>query len=297
MSDLAPQGPMKIGRELFGEALKNFNKDRFVLLFPLMAFGANALAFGSIAVSVILTIPIWASLGDNAGIYATILGVLMTVFAAFTHVLVQAAVMAAANQRYSGQTPTFASAMKVVGQKLGPLTLFGLLEATVGLILRALRDNLKGVGNFISFIGGLAWAVASYFAIPAILFEAQGPIGAIKRSTEIIKVTWGSALRVNVVAGVAFILGWILAIGGIFGGIFIAVGDASNLSNTSMIAGFSLAGVALIFAFALSLVQSSVMAYACVALYRFAVGQPLPEFNSGLMANAFRLKKQKSFGF
>lgn len=293
MSEVNPMGPSKIGRALFAEALKNFNKDRFVLLFPLLAFVINAMAFGGIVVFVILTIPVWVSMGDNSAIYVTVLAVIMAIIASFTHVIVQASVMAAANQRYSGQTPTFSSASKEVGERIGSLSLFGLMEATVGMILRAIRDNLKGVGSLISFIGGLAWAVASYFAIPAILFEGLGPIDAVRRSTEIIKTKWGSALRVNLFAGIAFLLAWIVAVGGIFGGFYIALGDPNNYSQASLVTGFSISGLAILLAFAIGLVQSSVMSYACVAIYRYALGQPLPGFDSSLMANAFKLKKQK----
>ncbi len=293
MSEVNSMGPSKIGRALFAEALKNFNKDRFVLLFPFLAFVFNAMAFGGIVIFVVLTIPIWVTMGDNSAIYVTVLAVLMTIFAAFTHVIVQASVMAAANQRYSGQTPTFSSAMKEVGQRLGTLSLFGLLEATVGMVLRAIRDNLKGAGSLISFIGGLAWAVASYFAIPAILFEGLGPINAVRRSSEIIKTKWGSALRVNLFAGIAFLLAWIIAVGGIFGGFYIALGDPNSYSEASLITGFSISGVTILLAFAIGLVQSSVMSYACVAIYRYAVGKPLAGFDSSLMTNAFKLKKQK----
>ena len=296
MANEKPMGPTRIGRALFSESFKNFSKDRFVMLFPLFAFVANIVVFAAIVVSLVVTVPGWYSIEEGNPIFAVVLAVVMTVFAAFTHVLVQASVMAAANQRYSGQTPTFASALGVVGQKLGRLTLFALVEASVGMILRTLRDNLKGAGGLISFIGGMAWAVASYFAIPAILFEGLGPIQAIRRSTEIIKSKWGSAVRVNLFAGVIFLFAWILTVGGIFGGVYIAVGDFGAITDATLAAGLSITAVSLVVAFALGLIQSSVTSYACVALYRYAVDKPLPEFDSTLMDGAFRIKKQKYAG-
>lgn len=290
MSDVTPTRPSKIGRALFSSALKNFNKDRFVLLFPLLAFVSNIIMFGALSLAIFLAEPFWTSESELRPVAGFALAVVVSLIVSFTHVLVQGAVMSAANQRYSGMEPTFASAFKEASEKIGPLALFSLVEATVGMILRAIRDNLKGVGNFISFIGGLAWAVASYFAIPAILFEGLGPIVAVRRSSDIIKTTWGSALRVNVVAGVLFVFAWILAIGGIVGGLYLAIGDPYNYQLST---GFTLIGLSLVFSFGLALVQGSVMSYACVALYRYATGKPMPEFDANLMATAFKLKKQK----
>jgi hypothetical protein len=290
MSDLTPTRPSKIGRALFSSALKNFNKDRFVLLFPVLALIANVCLVGSIAVAIFFSEPFWVSDSQLRPFAGLALAVALSVIVSFTHVLFQACVMCAANQRYSGFEPTFASAFKEASEKIGPLSVFSLVEATVGMILRAIRDNLKVVGNFLSFIGGLAWAVASYFAIPAILFEGLGPIAAVRRSADIIKTTWGSALRVNVVAGVLFVFAWILAIGGVVGGLFLAIGDPYNYQPT---AGFTVIGLSIVFAFALALVQGSVMSYACVALYRYATGKPMPEFDANLMAAAFKLKREK----
>ena len=290
MTDLAPTRPRKIGRALFSSALKNFNKDRFVLLFPLLAFISNLIMFGALAVAGFLSQAFWASDSELRPAAGFALAVVSSVIVSFTNVLVQGAVMAAANQRYSGMEPTFASSFKEASEKIGPLALFSLVEATVGMILRGIRDNLKGVGNFISFIGGLAWAVASYFAIPAILFEGLGPIAAVRRSADIIKTTWGSALRVNVVAGVLFVFAWILAIGGIVGGLYLAIGDPYNYQLST---GFTVIGLSLVFSFGLALVQGSVMSYACVALYRYATGKPMPEFDANLMTTAFKLKREK----
>ncbi|MEY4451824.1 MAG: hypothetical protein RLZZ380_945 [Actinomycetota bacterium] len=291
MTDVTPTRPTKIGRALFSSALKNFNKDRFVLLFPVLALIANVIVFGTLGSAVFLTETFWVSDNELRPLGAFAFAVAIGVIVSFTHVLFQACVMCAANQRYSGFEPTFASSFKEASEKIGPLSLFSLVEATVGMILRAIRDNLKGVGNFLSFIGGLAWAVASYFAIPSILFEGLGPIAAVRRSADIIKTTWGSALRVNVVAGVLFVFAWILAIGGVVGGMFLAIGDPYNYQP---IAGFTVIGISLVFAFALALVQGSVMSYACVALYRYATGKPMPEFDANLMAAAFKLKREKT---
>ena len=290
MSDVTPTRPSKIGRALFSSALKNFNKDRFVLLFPLLAFVSNIIMFGALSLTIFLAEPFWTSESELRPVAGFALAVVVSLIVSFTHVLVQGSVMAAANQRYSGMEPTFASAFKEASEKIGPLALFSLVEATVGMILRAIRDNLKGVGNFISFIGGLAWAVASYFAIPAILFEGLGPIAAVRRSADIIKTTWGSALRVNVVAGVLFVFAWILAIGGIVGGVYLAIGDPYNYQLST---GFTVIGLSLVFSFGLALVQGSVMSYACVALYRYATGKPIPKFDANLMATAFKLKREK----
>jgi len=287
--------PAKIGRAIFSSALKNVNKDRFVLLYPMIGFVATTGFAALLLIPIVSTFPIWVNDDNLMGIEMIAFVILTSVFGGFTHVLAQAGVMASANLRYSGQTPTFTSSSKEAKANLKNLALFGLLEASVGLVLRALRDNLKAAGDLLSFIGGFAWAVASYFAIPAILFEGLGPIASIRRSTEIIKAKWGSALRVNLFANFAFIVAIFIAFGVLMSGMYLFASAATGtLAEMFLGIWVVLGGLALLWL--VILVQSTVMSYACVALYRYAQNQTSDGFDATLLPNAFKLKQQKFVG-
>ena len=72
------------------------------------------------------------------------------------------------------------------------------VAATIGLILNALQSFLKDKLGFIgALLGGLAetaWAVVTYFVVPVVVVDGVGPIEAVKRSSAILRRTWGEAI-------------------------------------------------------------------------------------------------------
>ena len=263
--------------------------DSQVMVIPVLAIAVD-LAFAVLAlVAWIFLIPVMVVQNATNQVDAA-LGVIIAVLFAITHVISQAAVMFAANERFEGRNPTVGGSLAKAFSKFGPLALFGLLEATVGLILRYIADNLKGVGNLIRMIFGLAWSVSTYFAIPYMIFENQGPIGSIGQSVNLIKAKWGDVLRGNVVASAAFVLAWLLAFGGFIGGILMVLNTCNDAGCTIEWNGPSLIGVSVLAFVLIGLASASVMAYVKVALYRFASNKPLPGFDSELLQNGFRTK-------
>ena len=91
--------------------------------------------------------------------------------------------------------------IKAAFSHLGKLLQWSLLTATIGLILSMLESQAREKGGIIGMIGkfavsllGLAWAIVSTFVVPAIVLKNQGPIDALKSSTQAIKKTWGESL-------------------------------------------------------------------------------------------------------
>ncbi|OGF46276.1 MAG: hypothetical protein A2536_05155 [Candidatus Firestonebacteria bacterium RIFOXYD2_FULL_39_29] len=66
---------------------------------------------------------------------------------------------------------------------------------TVLMTIEAYAEKLpfigRWIGRAISFLGGLAWAIGTYFVIPVLVNEDIGIIDSVKRSAELIKRTWG----------------------------------------------------------------------------------------------------------
>ena len=280
----------KVGRAIFKEAFKTLQKDPKIMTIPLIAVGLD-LAYSLVAgIAWLLLIP-FMDIQNATNAVNVALGISLAVLFAITHVVSQAAVMFAANERFEGRAPSVGASFGAAMKKFGPLALFGLLEATVGLVLRYIADNIKVLGDVLRFIGGLAWAISTYFAIPFILFGGQAPFAAIGLSAKLIKAKWGDVMRGNVVASAIFILAWLVAFGAFVGGIaltFSSCGDTScniNWSGPSVIA---LSIVVMLFT---GLASSTVMSYVKIALYRFATDKPLPEFDAQLLADGFRIKK------
>ena len=297
MSNLQlPFGRMKLGSALFKSALTVLSQDKKIIWVPVLGGLVTMAIVTTLGSAMVATL--WFTPSDLSVIVGFAFAVLIAVLAAFVHVFTQATVMAAANQRFEGQAPTVGTGLGQAKTQFGNLTKFALLEATVGTILRAVRENLQMLGNFISFAGGLAWAVSSYFALPVILFEGLGPIASVKRSVSIIKEKWGSALRLNLFAGAAFLLIWLALFGGFFASLAaLVLQSESDFQDVPMLVA-SISGMvgSVVLMIGIAFVQQTVMSYACVALYRYAVGKSVPGFDPQLMQSAFRLKKQKFTG-
>ncbi|MEQ9413011.1 MAG: DUF6159 family protein, partial [Cyclobacteriaceae bacterium] len=103
--------------------------------------------------------------------------------------------------RFEGGNATFGESMRFAFTKLGLIFKWSLLSATVGLLLKIL-DNLasrlgKGgqiVASILIGLLGMAWSIVSIFVVPVLVYEGLGPIDAVKKSTQVIKKTWGESL-------------------------------------------------------------------------------------------------------
>jgi Family of unknown function (DUF6159) len=80
--------------------------------------------------------------------------------------------------------------------KLGSIAMWALLGATVGTALKLLEERLGWLGQLVIRLIGLVWAVATIFAVPVIICNADSlnPITNLKKSAGIIKRTWGESL-------------------------------------------------------------------------------------------------------
>jgi hypothetical protein len=74
--------------------------------------------------------------------------------------------------------------------------LWSLLAGLVGLIIQKLEERLSFIGRLVVGWIGLAWSVASIFAIPILVRESSlsNPFDVLRRSSETIKATWGEML-------------------------------------------------------------------------------------------------------
>ncbi len=85
----------------------------------------------------------------------------------------------------------------VVMKRIVPLTIWGLLSISVGMVITFL-EMIFSFLQILSVIFGLAygvtWSVATFFMVPVILFEGLKPTKAIGRSARIARDHWGTGL-------------------------------------------------------------------------------------------------------
>ncbi len=81
-------------------------------------------------------------------------------------------------------------------QRWKSVLLWSLMAGTVGLLIRALEERLSFLGRFVAGMIGLAWSVASIFAIPILVRDTaiNNPFQVLTKSARTIKATWGEML-------------------------------------------------------------------------------------------------------
>jgi hypothetical protein len=202
---------------IFRQSLTVLRQDKEILIFPLLSgiFTIIAMAgfvFGGVVTGFFQRI---AESGDRS-LQANVLGyaaLFVWYFVSWFIVLFfNVAVVACARIRLEGGDPTTADGFRAARENLKAILVWALISATVGLILRMIAERSKLIGQLIAKFLGAAWAIATYFVVPVMIFEKRGPKESMASSTQLISRTWGESLVAG--AGVGIIV-MLLGIGGL----------------------------------------------------------------------------------
>lgn len=195
------------------------------------------------------------------------------------------ALVGAALIRLRGGKPTLRDGFQLALNHVGPIFGYAVIASTVGMVLRSLSERSGLLGRIVVGLIGMAWTVASYLVVPVLVTENVGPIEAVKRSTELLKRTWGEQIVGNAGISLAFSLIALLVIVGFVPLLVIAI---SIQSVALMIA------IAVLFVLALTtlcLIQSALTGIYVAAVYLFAAdGFVGDTFQADHIRDAFRTK-------
>jgi hypothetical protein len=260
--------------------------DKELMIFPLVSAIAVMIVMATFAVPMFL-----AGIFDGTFVNGGSIPFLGIIFG-FAFYVVQymvifycnSALMGAALIRLEGGQPTIGDGFRIANQHLGAIFGYALLSATVGIILRQIAQ--RGIlGRIIATMFGLGWNIATFLAVPVLITEGIGPIEAVKRSTHLLKKTWGEQLVGNLGIGAAFgVLTFMVVL--LFAGALIA---AISTQVPALIVGVVVLGVVAFVT--LSLVGSTLSAIYRAAVYRYATtGDAGGVFDAELVSGAFRAK-------
>ena len=249
--------------------------DRELVAIPVIAGIASLVVFAVVAV------PGVALLADDDAINwaAWIVLAIAALLATWVSAIGQAAVVSGAGQRMDGADPTLGSAFAGARSRTGRLLEWAVLATVVAIVLDVIRDRLGLFGNIISSLGNMAFSVLSFLALPVIVFEDVGAIDGFKRSSQLLRGTWGEQLSFTFGLG---IIGFLVALPGIA----LAVGFAATGIVALQVIGVGL-GVAWVIA--VMAVTSALSAVFKTALYRYASQAPVDvAFDTADLSGAFR---------
>ncbi len=279
--------------------------DKELVVFPIISF------FGVLLVTIAFAIPLFASgfLSSSAregSTAATGFGIVQILILFLFYVVMytviifsQSALIGAASIRLNGGDPTLSDGFRIAQEHLSTILGYAIICATVGVILNMLsnaaRSNRSIAGRIIAELVisaiGFAWNVATFLAVPVLVLENVGPIDAVKRSTALLKKTWGEQLAANFSMGAIFGLAILAVI--LVGVLLIAVFGSMNAGALVVLTVI----VMVVAVLTLMLFSSALGGIYQAALYRYAMtGGTDDNFTPDMVQGAFK-SKSKVGGF
>ena len=138
---------------------------------------------------------------------------------------------------------------------------------------KIIESRSEKVGEFVSGLLGMAWSIVTYLVVPVLVVERAGPIEALKRSTALLKKTWGEALAAHISTGLIFFVVFLVAI--IPSVIMTALAAACFAGGQVILGGLAMAA-AVVVVILISLVSSALSTILLAAIYVYAAEGTVP---------------------
>lgn len=265
-------------------------QDKELMLLPLISGIASLLIAASFLVPVLLSAKGTDAYGGSTfdlGPIQYVLLFVMYVVLAYVTIFFKTALLCGADERMRGGNPTLSSALGGAGKRAGAILPWAVVSATVSVVLRGIEQRSGLLGRIVVGLVGMAWAVVTFLVLPVLVFEGVGVGDAIKRSTAMLKRTWGENLIVNGGIGLFSMLLLLPAFA------LVVIGAASG-SAAAIVATIAIAVVWFVAVTCWSNAMSSVFQ---VALYRYATdGQAPVAFAQAGLDTAFTTKGSRRGG-
>ncbi|MFB6107621.1 MAG: DUF6159 family protein [Haloplanus sp.] len=127
-----------------------------------------------------------------------------------------AALMYCSRQAFRGETPRIGAGLRAAARNVGPLLVWSLVAAIVGVVIRVLEGNDSMLSEIAAAAFSVAWSVMTFFVVPVLVFEDVGAIEMFSRSKDAVVETWGESMgAVGGVALVTIALGVVGAVPGV----------------------------------------------------------------------------------
>ncbi|MDP4150965.1 MAG: DUF6159 family protein [Bacteroidota bacterium] len=266
---------MSNGWKIFLDSFAVLKENRQLILFPILS-GLSMILVVSSFVLIMLGAADWDWEGvrDQGTVANYALVFVYYLVNYFIITFFNTALVHCTHLYYSGQKPTLGDGIRFSMSRIGVILSWALFAATVGTILRAISDRLGWLGKLIIGLIGLAWNIATFFVVPVIAYENLGPVGAFKRSTQLMKEKWGESLGATFSFGFIYLVAWI------------------GLGLLAAVIGMVIHPIAGIFVFLVGVLSTmAVMSAARMifisAVYHNIQGNPVKHFNQELADNLF----------
>jgi uncharacterized protein (DUF697 family) len=196
------------------------------------------------------------------------------------------ALVACVMNRFNGGDSSAKAGLRLATSRLPRIFAWALVNATVGVLLNALKERVGWLARF--FLGGveLMWNVATFFVVPVLVVEDVGPIDAVKRSVDVLRKTWGESLVAQFGSSIVLALAAVFSVVGgvVIGVVGMMVTDSPVPLVISILIGFILACL-------VALISSTLRIIMIAACYRYAsTGESPSGFDPAMLQSMFKSK-------
>jgi hypothetical protein len=282
---------ISFGWQLVVQSFRVLREDKRLIVFPLLSGISCMVVLASFAA------PLWGTPQAQAIFnqrhlpkdpLAYVLLFLFYFANYFVIVFFNSALVACAIGRFRGNSPTVGDGLRVAVARLPQIVAWALLSATIGLILKVIESFSERFGEVVLGLLGMAWSIVTYLVVPVLVMEKANPIEAVKRSTSLVKKTWGEALTAHCSTGLVFAVVGLVALIPLAALVCLA---AVALGNGQVILGGVAIAAIVILVTSISLVSSALSTILLASLYLYAAEGTVPgQFDADLLEGAFQTK-------
>jgi hypothetical protein len=280
-----------VGWDLVVQSFRVLRDDKRLIVFPLLSSIACLLVLASFAIPLWGTPEVKAILHDRHMPNGSVSWIVLFLFYFanyFVIVFFNSALVACAIGRFRGNSPTVGDGLRVAVARIPQIVAWALVSATIGMILKMIESSSEKAGQFVSGLLGMAWTIVTFFVVPVLVMEKANPVDAVKRSTSLLKKTWGESLSAHCGSGIIFLIVFLIALIPI-----IILGFAATAAMTAgqpILAGLAITAL-VILVIAISLVSATLDTIVLAALYLYAAEGTVPgAFDTELLEGAFETK-------
>jgi Family of unknown function (DUF6159) len=261
------------GKPLVQSAYQLLRQDKSMVVLLFAGGVCSALAFGLVVVPA--SVVHGAVLTERDGFVGLAVYAVALLLSTFVSTLFMGAVVAAAMIRADGGDPGISSAMAVAWSRRSPLLAWAAMSTVVGIAMRVL-ERFGAAAVVVRLFAGVAWAVATMFAVPVIMAEGTMPVQTVRRSAQILTSRFGTNVRATFRLGFQWtmaMLGALLVVG--VGVALVAAGNRAGGVVLEVVGGLLVVTGVIAF-FVISAVYAAVSVYLRTVLFRYATGRPTP---------------------
>lgn len=267
----------QVGRALGRASWAVLKRERALLALAAAGFGLILVA------AAVLFVPLGILAFTSSSATPAVIGsVLFAVAASWFGTFTSVAMTAGALRALDGAPVSLRQCLSAAWERRGAVTSWALFSATVGLLVRTVERRLPGVGLLVGVLAGLAWTVATAFAVPVITLTGASPLAAVKQSVSVLRDRWGESAAAVVRASL-YVLPWLLAA--------LAVGGVLTAAYPPV--GIALLVVAVVGA---SVEGSALSAVGSTAVYRYATAGVVPAGFEHVTLNEAVHERRRRFG-